>query len=335
MKIKATEIIKNNSIPNLCLLYGSEDYLKIQFRDNILSALMPNKDGMNYTSFINKSKRADESHSFVTEIISIANTAPFFSDKRVIYCENTGFFKNKFEEIATLLKNLPEFTYMVFMESEVAKNTSTYKIVNSNGFIEEYVMPEISDLKAWAKGRITKASLNIDNNALNEFVTATSLNMSYMNNELEKLISYCLGKESITLEDINTICIQNYEEEIFNIINAIASKNKALAMREYSILYKLNTKPRSILYLLTKRFSLILNISLALEANMNPEEIAANLGIYNKYALGKNIDAANSFSKESLYKILELSKDYSLKLNTGLLSEQTGIEMFIIKCLEA
>lgn len=335
MIIKAARIIKDNSIPNLCLLYGSEDYLKIQFKNNLLNALMPGKDSMNYSSFINKSKKVDESRGFVSELISIANTAPFFSDKRVIYCENTGFFKNKFEEIADLLKNLPDFTYMVFMESEVAKNTTTYKTVNSKGFVEEYKMPEISDLKAWTRGRITKANLKIDNNALHEFVAATSLNMSYMSNELDKLITYCLNKENITLEDVNKICIQNYEEQIFNIINAIAKKNKPLAMKEYAVLYKLNTNPRNILYLLTKRFSLILNISLALKSNMNLDDIASGLGVYNEYALEKNIDAAKIFSTNSLYKILELSKDYTVKLNTGLLSEQTGIEMFIIKCLEA
>lgn len=333
--MEITNILKSKNIPNLCLLYGSEGYLKRQFRDNLINILMPEPDSMNFTKFINKTGKVDEANSILDELISTAQTFPMFKDKRVILCENTGFFKNAFPEFASFIKEVPDFTYIIFVENEINRATGAYKTVSKLGFSEEYNMPKRPSLIKWVENKVKAADLSINRDALIEFVDRTSTNMDNMDCELSKLISYCMNSSVITVKDIDEICIASYEEQIFNIINAIAKKDKPLALKEYAFLYGLRTSPRSILALLSTRFSQILNIKQGYKSGMNEASIAKNLGINSPYAYKKSAESARIFSERSLKSILDLSAEYHRKMNTGLLDEQTGIEMFILKSLKA
>ena len=45
------EHIKTGQFQNAYLLFGDEDYLKKQYRDNLIKALLPEGDTMNFAKF--------------------------------------------------------------------------------------------------------------------------------------------------------------------------------------------------------------------------------------------------------------------------------------------
>ena len=86
------EDIKTGKFRQAYLLYGEEAYLKQQYKRNLVKALNPDDDTMNFTRY--EGKGID-----VRELISLCDTMPFFAERRVILLEDTGFFKNKCEEL--------------------------------------------------------------------------------------------------------------------------------------------------------------------------------------------------------------------------------------------
>ena len=52
-------------------------------------------------------------------MIDLAETMPFFADRRVILLENTGFFKNKADALADYMGSLPDYLVLIFVEEEV------------------------------------------------------------------------------------------------------------------------------------------------------------------------------------------------------------------------
>ena len=82
------EHIKTGQFKNAYLLYGDEDYLKKQYRDKLIKALLSEGDTMNFAKFEGK----DIS---VGEVIDLAETLPFFADRRVILISDSGFFKDR------------------------------------------------------------------------------------------------------------------------------------------------------------------------------------------------------------------------------------------------
>ena len=74
------EDIKNGSFARVYLLYGEETYLRLQYRDKLKKALIPDGDTMNYHYFEGKGVET-------AQLIDLAETLPFFAERRVIVVE--------------------------------------------------------------------------------------------------------------------------------------------------------------------------------------------------------------------------------------------------------
>ena len=129
------EDIKTGQFKAAYLLYGDEDYLKKQYRDKLTKALMGQGDTMNFAKYEGKD-------SSIEEIISFADTMPFFADRRVVLVEDSGFFKSSQETLADYFSNVPETTCMVFVESDVDKRSKAYKAIVKAGSAVDFSMPD-------------------------------------------------------------------------------------------------------------------------------------------------------------------------------------------------
>ena len=94
------EDIKTQNFKQAYLLYGEEAYLKHQYKNKLKNALLPEDDTMNFSRFEGKGTE-------IPKVIDLAETMPFFADRRVILLENTGFFKNKADPLAPLMRLSP------------------------------------------------------------------------------------------------------------------------------------------------------------------------------------------------------------------------------------
>lgn len=141
--------IKNGQFSNIYLLYGEEAYLRRQYRDNLKKALVAEDDTLNCTSYSGKDIN-------VNEIVDIAGTMPFFAERRVIIIENSGWLKSGEDRMVDLIKNLPDTTYIVFVESEVDKRSKLYKAVTAKGYAALCEMQDETMLKKWIMGLLKK-----------------------------------------------------------------------------------------------------------------------------------------------------------------------------------
>ena len=100
----------------------------------------------------------------------------------------------------------------------------------------------------------------ITSGAMKLFLEKTGTDMERIRQELEKLICYCMEKESITEEDVAVICSEQTENKIFDMINAMAEKKQKKAMELYYDLLALKEPPMRILYLITRQFNLLMQV---------------------------------------------------------------------------
>lgn len=141
--------IKTGQFKQIYLLYGEEQYLIRQYRDKLKHALAADDDTMNFSAF-------SGSDINQKEIIDLAETLPFFADRRLILIEDSGLFKKSAEELADYMSFIPETTYFVFAEKEIDKKTKMYKQVKKNGSIVEFPRQNETTLSRWIEGRIRR-----------------------------------------------------------------------------------------------------------------------------------------------------------------------------------
>ena len=317
------EDLKTGQLNNVYLLYGEEAYLKKQYRDKLRNAMISPDDNMNYAYYEGKGIN-------VKEVIDLAETLPFFADRRVIIMENTGFFKTSSEELAEYIKEIPETTAIIFVEAEIDKRGKLYKAVQKKGRAVELGRQDEGTLLRWIAGSVKRENKQIAENTIRYFLGKIGTDMENIQKELEKLFCYTLDKESITIEDVEAICTTQITNQIFDMVNAVADKKQRQALDYYYDLITLKEPPMRILFLLARQFKLLLEVKELDKQGMARKEIAEKTGL-NPFVVGKYQTQAKSFSTKELRTNIEDSVDTEEAVKTGKLTDSLGVELFIMK----
>ncbi len=317
------EDIKKKDLKRAYLLYGDENYLKLQYRDSLLKALDVKGDTMNFHRFAGKDMD-------VGEIISLCETLPFFRDYRVILVEESGFFKNKCDELADYMKNLPEYVRIIFVEAEADKRGRMYKTVRDLGRAAEFKQMEEQDLKIWAARILKREGLAITERDMELFLSRTGSDMTTIHRELEKLISYVQGRTVVTARDIETIGSAQTVNRIFEMVRAVTERNSDRALDLYQDLLSLREPPMRILFLLARQFHQILLVKEYRAYGVSRAEAAQKLGIP-EFAVRNLEPLARSYSTEELIHIEEDFVESEEAVKTGRLKDSLSVELLIVR----
>lgn len=317
------EDLKTGQFKQIYLLYGEEGYLKRQYKERFTKAMLPEGDTMNYAYY--EGKNVD-----VREVIDLAETLPFFSERRLIVFENTGFFKSAGAELADYVKEMPPTTYFLFIENEVDKRSKLYKAVKAKGHIVELGAQDEATLKRWVAGLVKKEGKQISESCIVYLLGKIGTDMENIQRELEKLFCYTLERDSIEKEDIDAVCVTQITNHIFDMVNAVAEKKQKKALDLYYELLALKEPPMRILFLLTRQYRILFHIKDLLQKGYGRKEIASKAGLH-PFAAGKYMDQAKYFKTRELRKIMEDSADIEQRVKTGLLTDNLAVELFLVK----
>lgn len=320
---KLNEEIKTGQLKQIYLLYGEEDYLRSQYRDKLKKALTGEDDTMNYHYFEGKDVP-------VGEIIDLAETLPFFADRRVILIENSGLFKHGGEALAEYLTAPAESASFIFAEKEIDKRSKLYKAVSAKGRAVEFKVQDENILKRWVLGMLKKENKKITERDLEFFLEKTGTSMENISKELEKLFCYCLEKEAVTREDIEEICTRQVNNQIFDMMNAIAEKKQKKAMELYYDLLTLKEPPMRILFLLARQFNILLQVKALKKKGHDNKSIGEAVGLPG-FIAGKYVTQAGRFSTEDLKQAVIDCVEAEEAVKTGRMNDVLSVEVLLVK----
>ena len=234
------EDLKSGQFKQVYLLCGEEGYLKKQYKNRFVKAMLPEGDTMNYSYYEGK-------NTPVKEAIDLAETLPFFAERRLIVFENTGFFKTAAgADLADYIKDMPETTCFIFVEEEIDKRNKLYKAVKSKGYIAELSTQDAGTLKRWVAGLVRKEQKQISESVIVYFLDKVGTDMENIQGELEKVFCYALERDTITKEDIDAVCVTQITNHIFEMVDAVAAGNQQKALDLYYELLALKEPPMRI-----------------------------------------------------------------------------------------
>ncbi len=302
--------IKTGQFKHVYLLYGEEQYLIRQYRDRLKQAIAGD-DTMNLGIF----SGSDISQK---EIVDLAETLPFFAERRLILIEDSG------------LASVPEMTYFVFVEKEVDRKTKMYKEVKKAGSVVEFARQKDDILLRWINGRLKKNGKQITRDAYALFIQKTGNDMENIDRELEKLICYTLDKESIEAADVEAVTTERTENRIFDMVDAVAMHKQKRALELYYDLLALREAPMRIMYLISSQFKRLLVVQAMTNQGFGRKDIASKAGCP-EWAVGKYQAQCRAFSLEQLKQAVRDGVEYETAVKTGHMDDQMAVELFIVK----
>ena len=317
------EDLKTGNFKQIYLLWGAEGYLKRQYKERFVKAMLPEGDTMNYACYEGKGIK-------IKEVIDLSETLPFFASRRLIVFENTGFFKTGGNDLADYIKEMPETTFYIFIENELDKRSRLYKAVKAKGHIAELCTQDENTLKRWIQSILKKEGKSMSEPDILYFLNKVGTDMENIRKELEKLICYGIERQTFNREDVDAVCVTQISNHIFDMVSAVSEKNQKKALDLYYELLALKEPPMRILFLLTRQYRILFHVKAMQQQGYSRKEIASREGLH-PFVAGKYMDQAGKFTKGELRKVMEEAAGIEQDVKTGLLADTLAVELFIVK----
>jgi DNA polymerase-3 subunit delta len=200
---------------------------------------------------------------------------------------------------------------VAYKEKKLDGKTRFSKLVKKGGYL---LSEKIKDyqLHEWTSEMIHQMGLSIDSKALSLLVDNIGNNPSRLQNEIDKLAINLNGRKTITEEDIEKYIGISKEFNVFELQDAIASKNLAKAIRIIQY-FKANPKAapiQLILPLLYTYFSKVYSIF----GMQNKSEQALMPLFYGNFVAAKQaLRTSSEYGQQGLEKTLLLLHHYNLR----------------------
>ena len=314
--------IKTGEFKQIYLLYGEEAFLKNSYKNRLKEAIIGD-DTMNFDRFEGKGLDVDE-------LIRLADTMPFFAERRLILVEDSGFFKSASDALVQYLPSMPDTTILLFVETEVDKRNRLYKKVKDMGYAAELNRQDSAQLARWAGGILTREQKKITKHTMELFLSMAGDDMENIRMELEKLISYTLGREVITDEDVLAVCTVQVTNRIFEMVSAIVNRQPRKAMDLYEDLLTLKEPPMRILFLIARQFNQLLQVKELMGKGMDKGTIASKLKMQ-PFVVGKTMPQARQFGREQILSYVEFCVETEEAVKSGRLQDRLAVELLITR----
>ncbi len=321
---KINEAIESQVFQHSYLIYGEETYLRNQNKDKLKKALLGSGDAMNLQYYSGKNLNPGE-------IIDMAETLPFFAERRVIVIEDSGFFKDGCKELSAYLKNPAETVYFIFVETDIDKRKDMYKAVHNNGFDIECDVQNEQTLIKWIAFKLGKENFKITSEDAKFFLERVGTDMGNAANELEKLVCYAQGRNVITRNDIEAVCANWLSNQIFVMMDAMVEHNQQKAMQLYYDLLALKEPPQRIQALIFRQFNLMMQVKEMHDNHRDNGSIASAVGLM-PFIVGKYINWAKNYTMQDLKNNLAMIIENDEAVKKGKLNDVISVEMILVKC---
>lgn len=264
----------------------------------------------------------------VSDAIIDLDTYSFFNEPKVIYCKNALFLttikspiEHNIDLLSKYLSNPNPSNILIISSPKVDGKKNIVKLLREKAICVdmEFNLPKY--IKKRSEG------YKISDTTIDYLIEVTLSDILRIDNELDKLLEYTLDKKEITKKDIDLIVIKKIDMNIYDLIDAIISKNKKKSLTIYNEMINYGEDVFRIFISLANQIRLIYQVKVL--RNLSNEEIKEKLNLKNPkqvVALRYKID---KYREEDLLNYLYRLSIMDEELKTGKSIDKIVFPIFI------
>lgn len=322
--------LKQKKILPVYYLFGEDSYsVDITF-EAIEKAAQPF-----ITSDFDKEVLYGENQSF-TNIIGLASTFPFGSEKKLIIVKQAEKLKDKKEkkEIVSYFESPAEFTVLVFLHEGTITNPTSepYKTLANQGYLFEAKELKGKSLIDWLISTVEKSGKTISYDNAQLLTDISGENRNTLESQLEKIFIYVGDNKDITIESIRGLSTSLKQYTIFDLQNAIGKKNKSAALKVVFNLLKNGMEPIQVIAMLNKYFTSLARLNELTTSNTNEFQVARIMGTHPFY-LKDYYNARKMYSDKHLTAAFSALLKADLSIKTTSLDDYTLLSVLIAEII--
>lgn len=241
--------------------------------------------------------------------------------------------KESADETAPLLAYVdnpnPDTCLVLTARGTVDKRRKLVQQIQKKGRLCECATPKGAEKDAWLLNRFRQAGFTAERQAV-AYISVSTANLSQMAAEVDKLCLYCADSRRITLADAEAVVAKSSLLTVFELTDAAAAKNAALACSCYRQLLRQGEGEQKIFALLAGQFRNMLLTQDMLKCGYRPADIAASLSLH-PFVVEKCSRSCRAFSQRQLIKTLEILLAADIAQKNGQSEMGDMLEMAILR----
>ena len=321
--------LKAGTPGQLYVFHGEEKYRMEESLRALRRLLVP--EGMeefNYRTFSGKDLD-------VGELVSAMDNLPMMSDRTMIQVTDFDLFgcaERKKEMLAQAFQDLPDYLCLVFVYDILDYKIGRGKfqeLVKKTGSIVNFAPADRNDLLDWIRRRFRELDKDIDDREGEYLIFLCGGLMTGLKTEIEKIASYAKGKQ-ITKGDIDAVAEPVLEARVFDMTDAVGSRDFGRGLQVLSDLYGLNQNPIMILSILGKHLRQLYTARLALESGKGAPALMEVWNMKTSWQAGKLMRCARGCDLDWCRRAVVLAGQADLAMkSTGRDQEEVLTELML------
>lgn len=315
-------------------LYGGDNYRSRQKLDEIVAHYKESKkSGLNLVWL-------DAKEVEFGDFYQMFKISPMFAEKKLVILKNVFANKPFQEEFAKELKTIEGFADVVVVYEAEAPDArlKLFKALLKECKCQEFDFLSGAALKKWALGEFEKlkpastegsgqAKQKINLDALDLLLNYAGNDLWRLSGEINKLANLKAGG-TIKKDDVELLVRPRIELDIFKTIDALAAKNKPLAL---ALLHKHLDGGEAALYLLSMvafQFKNLLIVKELAEKGLMYASIVKKSGLH-PFVVKKTYFACTQFSLAELKTIYRRIFEIDFEIKTGRIEAETALDLLV------
>lgn len=335
--IKALQQVKKNIIPPVILLYGLESYFIQDLQNKIIKKKLGDGGNENLATY-------DLEEISIDEVITEAETYPFFENEKLIIVNNPLFltakqkklpFEHNLKKLEAYLKNPVDYSTIIFIGpyEKLDNRKKITKVMNKHAMVVECNPIKEQELGKWIKTLATELKMTIAPEAYDVFEAELVVNLHLIQNELIKLATY-VGEDGIVTKEIaENLIAQTANSTALRLVDAVIERNLQKAISIYHELEKRNEEPIALIALLAFQFRTIFQVKLLKQKAYSPAQIQKQLGAH-PYVIKIASERESRFSVQRLMMIIDHLTNADASIKQGKMDKKLVFELLLYELIQ-
>ncbi|HLR61109.1 MAG TPA: DNA polymerase III subunit delta [Lentibacillus sp.] len=323
--------VKQKQIAPVYLLYGTESYFIRNITKHLSEAVL---DGENENLSV-----YDLEETPVQEVITDAETYPFFGGKKLVYANNPSFLKAKpdklpfehdLESVIQYLSQPVDYSVIVFTApyEKIDERKKITKTLKQHSAVAECNPIGDYELKNWIKNLAGSMQITIENDAYDMLESELSTNLYQVKNELTKLALH-VGQNGVVTKNIAENLISHTEtNSSLRLVDAVIDRNLHKAISIYKDLEKMREDPIGLIALLAFQFRMILHVKLLNQKGYSQSQMQKRIGAH-PYVIKMASQRERKFSTQRLESIIDKLTQTDTAIKQGKMEKELAFELLL------
>lgn len=298
------------------LFYGTEQYLiDLEIKKII------DKTKINQINII----KYDLDNDLFDNMLEECTTVSLFGDNKLIIVSNlfNKLEKDNEEKLLNYINNSSD-NILIIVSDKLDERKKIVKEMKKICTCKEFNHCDINTL--------TKKMFDdykIDNQCIDLLIKRVGNNLNNLTNEINKIKLYKDQDKTITKDDIINLTHKNIDLDVFKLIDYIIKKDKNKAVELYHELIKNGTEVLGIIIMLANQFRIMYQAKELILKGYTEKDIANTINIH-PYRVKLALQNSRNYSSTVLLNYLEKLADLDIKIKSGQIDKNLGLELFIL-----